>query len=316
MASGKDPIYLATYADQDYLQHASVMIRSLEDVADRDESYVVYLFCSGLNDSLRERASRTFSAMRSDVTVHMVERDFELPDTLRSKRSHLNATIYNKLRIYEHLPQDLERIVFLDADVVLSRDPAGLYRQPLDGQPMAGVRDKFYLQDDVGPDLREALGLDDYEQYFNSGVLVVDLPKWRAKNIPERALRFAAENWDRTGLHDQDALNAVIAGRWQALSPLWNPRGLNELPGDDGRTEILTNFEIYRRDIQNLIHYSGRNKPWLYRSTHPKKDEYLRVLGLTGFSDYRFPDWDLATAARKVGSFVKAKAAALRTGGA
>ncbi|WP_410812239.1 glycosyltransferase [Micromonospora sp. 067-2] len=57
-----------------------------------------------------------------------------------------------------------------------------------------------------------------WSDYFNSGVICVDVPAWRAADIGATALSLVTKH----GLSDQHALNTVVAGRWTALDPRWN----------------------------------------------------------------------------------------------
>lgn len=266
------------------------MIHSLAGVADKTNSYRVFLFISDCEPSLVHKAKNSFKRLPNNIRIEFFPISKELPSTLLPKRSNVSAAIWNKLLLYQDLPQDVSRVLFIDADVVLCQNPALLFNTALEGHVIAAVREKLYLLPDLPPTRKDVLGLRSYEQYFNSGVMLVDVLKWREHQISERSLQFAVEKWGDTPYHDQDAFNAVISGQWKAISPLWNPRGLNEIQLSDSAVVVLTNHEIYRLGIQNLVHYSGAEKPWLFTSEHPANDLYWHWLKRSAFSDYRPPD--------------------------
>jgi hypothetical protein len=62
---------------------------------------------------------------------------------------------------------------------------------------------------------------------FNSGVLVMDLDRWRAESIGTETLRYVADQAGRIAHSDQTALNAVLRGRWLPLHPRWNLQALH-----------------------------------------------------------------------------------------
>lgn len=202
----------------------------------------------------------------------------------------MNASIYNKILIYDHLPEYVKRVIFIDADIVFSRDPYALYCEDLGDYFIGAVREKFYLIPNIDDGLCKELMLNGYSEYFNSGVMVIELSRWRSEKVCSRALDFATNSRGKTAMHDQDAFNFVISGAWKSISPLWNPRALNEIKNSFGENEILSATEVYDNNLEFIVHFSGYDKPWFYESVHPKKKMYLKALSMTAFSDYNFPD--------------------------
>ncbi|MDD5708415.1 MAG: glycosyltransferase, partial [Kiritimatiellae bacterium] len=111
--------------------------------------------------------------------------------------------------------------------------------------------------------------------YFNSGVLVMDLPTWRRKQIPEQAIDYLARHHGdpkRCGYADQDALNVVMQADWMALDETWNfniyhcVRGFGTLT--PARRETL-------RQGPAIVHYASDRKPWTRRYFLPFQREFL-----------------------------------------
>lgn len=280
-------IKIVTYADCDYLQHATVLAASLNDVADAEKEYVLYLYHTCDDKLVVSKVERTIARFSPNITIVfkyiVVNRDRRL----KSKKAHLNDSIYDKLYIYDHLPGNIDKIIFFDADIVLKKDPAFLYEIDLQNKIIAAAPDNVLK---FSPEAREAIGLKCPEDYFNSGVMVIDLVKWRELNICERAIQFAIHKRHSTKLHDQDAFNHVIHGNWLKLSYLWNPRPKNKIQMPNGEVEYLYRAEVYHRDMSYLIHFSGGEKPWNYLCTNPARKYYHRYLKRTGFKDYKPQD--------------------------
>ena len=276
-------INIATYSDGNYMQHACVMLASLNVVGDTNNYYHIYLFYSDCSESVLQKAKHTFDGFRKNIDIILIKVDFKLRDKLKSKKEGINDSIYDKMLIYNLLPDEVKRIFFIDADVVIKKDPAKIYNINLKGKVLAAVQDAFLK---FSESARNAIDLERPNDYFNSGVMIVNLEQWRKKNIADKALKFAFEKGHLTKLHDQDALNHAVKGNWVHISPLWNPRPENIIEDYYETSVTLSRDEVYRRGISHLVHYSGSNKPWNFLSTHPAKAIYWGYLKQTNFKDY------------------------------
>lgn len=283
-------INVVTYSDGNYIQHACVMIASLRDKIAADRDCHVYFFYSNCSSDDLRKLESTFHAYRdTNLSVELLACEFGLDKVLKAKKSYMSPSVYDKLLIYEKLPADVEKVLFLDADIVLLRDPALLYDMPLDGAILAAVRDEIFKT--FSADAQKTIGVT-ADSYFNSGVLLIDLNLWRKFTISQRSLEFCLTKGHLTPLHDQDAFNYAVKGAWKQISPLWNPRSTNQIDDGTGNSVQVSRYDVYLKELAYLVHFSGPNKPWLYMSHHPMKKVYLRYLRSTGFSDYRFPDYN------------------------
>jgi lipopolysaccharide biosynthesis glycosyltransferase len=198
--------------------------------------------------------------------------------------------MYFRLYLSELLPRDLERVVFLDADVIVRRSLRELWGTPLGDAPIGAVRDaylpwvarnwRFAWRDvDVAPDA----------PFFNSGVMVVALGSWRDKAIGARAVALLSET---SPMFDQCALNIVLQHDWAALDPRWNVQSYH-LTGDrclafasEGRDRL----DEALRDPA-IVHFTGGsfNRPWQAPCGNPYRDEWLAYLDCTAWRGWR-PD--------------------------
>jgi lipopolysaccharide biosynthesis glycosyltransferase len=109
-----------------------------------------------------------------------------------------------------------------------------------------------------------AVGLDPDTPYFNAGVMVVDLPLWRSLDIRTQAIAYLQRTDITVTLFDQEALNAVVAGRWRELPPIWNA------------TRYW--YKSHRRtgpyasvlDEARILHFLSEDKPWTLNSKIPE----------------------------------------------
>jgi lipopolysaccharide biosynthesis glycosyltransferase len=167
-----------------------------------------------------------------------------------------SVATFARLFMADYLP-NAERAVYLDSDTIALTDlhelvdllePGMLVAGVADGQGDGMVRNIDRLQ----PLLPAGPGVAD-SPYINAGVLVMDLAAWRAEGITERFAELVATTPLRFA--DQDAINAVCAGRIQTLPGRWNTQ--THLLASNDRGALGTGA-----DAAGIVHYTSRPKPW------------------------------------------------------
>lgn len=186
----------------------------------------IYLFI--VDDDSEQIARIAAFAQAHDIRVVQLDsRLFEGIDWSRAHVTHIPVAALGRFFIDDLLPNACQRIIYLDGDTWIRRNPSALvdYKVP-DGR-LAAVEDiSFFCSQDMTPHGRfvrsyfEGLGLDPGGGYFNSGVIAVGRRAWR--EISKDCLQFFAMNIERCKYHDQSALNAVTRDRRVRLSPVWN----------------------------------------------------------------------------------------------
>jgi len=168
------------------------------------------------------------------------------------------------------------RALYLDADTMVRGDLATLWSCNLDGRVLAAVRDYLsYVKDGISN--WEELGLRPDAGYFNSGVMVMDLERWRAEELPRRVLEICQANVDqlwaqgRWPQHDQYGLNVVAHCDWQELEHTWNYG--SDLPFRESQ----------------IVHFVGNGKVGLSTCRPEFERFFLDTLRRTPFAGCRMP---------------------------
>ncbi len=180
---------------------------------------------------------------------------------------------------------DLERVVYLDSDVVLMSPADELLYMDLRGKTAAAAVDlPAHATLDAPGVLPGWPGRERYKgrPYFNSGVLVIDLEKWRRTRVSERAVEFLEQYPDSTRFYDQDPLNVALIDDWLILDPRWNLEpGFVGTPSFERSVppELWPQYAKWE-DEARIWHFMGsRRKPW--KATYPPGkvlDRFLRFV--------------------------------------
>jgi lipopolysaccharide biosynthesis glycosyltransferase len=180
---------------------------------------------------------------------------------------------------------DLDRVIYLDSDIVVRDSLRPLWETELDGDLLAAVRDAGspFPVGPLGTDWR-GLGLDPSAPYFNTGMLLIPLGEWRREEVSERALALLRRRQPRWG--DQDGLNAVVGRRWVELPRRWNLQSPDALGAGLAWALWREDVELALRDPA-VIHYTDRDKPWLAGCEHPLAQHWYGALEGTGWSGWR-----------------------------
>jgi lipopolysaccharide biosynthesis glycosyltransferase len=208
----------------------------------------VYVLDNGIGAGSRERLERVAGREIRWVRVP-AERLVE-----HRGAEHFTSTSYARLLIPELLPAQVNRAVYLDGDVLVTSDLSPLFELELGDAPFAAVRD-------------QAIG----GSYFNAGVLVLDLERWRRTGLAERALAYADAQTQPLFWADQDALNAV-ADDWYELELRWNVQA--NVPEPE-RDDLLRTAAV--------VHFAGYHKPWIPRATPAATLPWARALRRSGW---------------------------------
>jgi lipopolysaccharide biosynthesis glycosyltransferase len=207
------------------------------------------------------------------------------------------TTICPRLTLAEILPDHCHKVIYLDADVLVETDLSRLWRQEIEDYQLLAVRDYGNPSVSVGlRDTYQTLRLDGAAPYFNDGVMVLNLLRWRRDGTGDSAVEYL-HRFD--GLHrfpDQDALNAAAAGNVGWLDLRWNAQ-VAAIQTHSGWPASPFKEEI-RPQLRELLaapyirHFVGPTKPWHRGYVVPGRKRFFSYLQSSGwFSRAGFLRW-------------------------
>jgi len=221
----------------------------------------------GLSQSSRDTLSRLTDRIDGDVGLEFVTADASVfgAATLGPCQSHM---AYCRILMPQLL--DVPRVIYLDCDTLIFRDPSELFDFDLPpGRILAAVPDSetLTLRDDSHT-LADTMNLPDDGRYFNSGVMLMNLDGLRKQHLVERAIDFLSAWKPDYRFHDQSAINFLLHGQIEELPEHWNRASWRFDQQDNN-------------DLNCVLHYT-RSAPWLGGAPGPAQALFERFAADAG----------------------------------
>ena len=257
-------------SNREYCEHMGVAMASLltHNSKRRFRLHVVLTDASGEEEHRIEQVVRRFP----NATVEFKHYDCEHIGDFRVD-DHITLDSYVRLFLPELVGPDVRRLIYLDCDLLVCSELDELWNADLREHIVGAVPDAF--SEDHG-----ALGFTDDETYFNAGVLLIDVERWRSAGLTDTLVNYIRNNMSVLRHHDQDAINAVLRGKIVPLALNWNftPRHADADPNVLGMSR--REFMAIRRK-PGIVHFASGYKPWLRGAEPHYKSWYYRYRDLT-----------------------------------
>lgn len=257
--------------NNNYYEAARILLRSLF-YHNRDAGIKIYLFHSDLKSGKIERMRRYIEKNNGELFVKEIDDSVmkNVPVKMLSKET------YYRLMAPQLLPDDLDRILYLDIDMIVVGEIRKLYESDFGNKLFMAVPDTSL---GLEP-LKRKLQMKKESVYINAGVLLMNLKMLRQEFDLTEALEYAKKYPNRVPNCDQDVINGLYHERIGHLEWIYNYEARFHSVMD-----ILT-YPFQRRRLQKeikIIHYMGANKPWKPDFQGKFLKEYGRYAGNTAF---------------------------------
>lgn len=218
------------------------------------EKFSIYLLHSGLNGGELEDVNN-FTASHGNIlsVIPVGEKCFCDAPVL----FHYTKEMYYRLLAFQLLPDNLDRILYLDPDILVLNPIRELYETDISGYLYAAA----YHDKPITRINRIRLYPYEISAYFNSGVLLMNLELLRKEADEKEIYRFVEENHARLVMPDQDILNALYAKRILNLNELYYNYDARFYTyyklASNGQFDM---DQIIRKTV--ILHFCGKKKPW------------------------------------------------------
>ena len=261
----KIPIFFAI--DNGYVPFLAVTIQSIIENSSKENYYEINILYTNITE---ENKTKIKKLETNNLKIEFVDLTYYI-DSIKDKlytRDYYSKATYFRLFLPSLYPQ-YDKVLYLDADIVLNADVAKLYHIDIKNNLVGAAPDEIVGFTPIFQEyVEKVVGVSSYKHYFNAGVLIMNLKELRAFNFQEKFL-YLLERVTFSIAQDQDYLNRICKGRVHFIDVTWDkmPVGRKSIPN---------------KNI-NLVHYNFAHKPWHYESVlyeeyfwkYAEKTEYI-----------------------------------------
>ena len=261
-------VAIAVAANDYFIPYCATFLKSMAEHSDSDKNYDILLLSQDVSDINVKNVKKMLSAWKN-ISLRVLDPSVLIDQYTFHIEGHFSKETYYRLVLPELLP-NYDKVLYLDSDMIAMDDVSKIYDENIDGYLLAACHDADTagLYNGYRKDKKDytdkILKLKEPYQYFQAGVLLLNLEEFRKRYTTKQILDFAvSEKWQ---LLDQDILNKLCEGAVKYIDMSWNvmvdfagirinqiialaPRWLNEM------------YQEARKNPK-IIHYAGPQKPW------------------------------------------------------
>jgi Lipopolysaccharide biosynthesis proteins, LPS:glycosyltransferases len=244
--------------------------------------FVIHILIESLKeDNIYKIKDLINNKYKQEVVFHKVDSNLTKDCYIPANSGWTLATYY-RLFVGEILDKEIEKIIYLDCDLVIVGNIIELWNIDIDQYAVGCIEDMWSGK----ANNYSRLNYDPKYSYFNAGVLLMNLKYFREHKLQDKAIKYVRRMGNKLIFCDQDILNALIHDQKQLIHLRYNMQdGFYRRRKQIRTASIPTLLEEIKHPV--IIHYTGSKKPWQYKSQHPMKYQYEKYLDLTEWKGER-----------------------------
>ncbi|MDR0546858.1 MAG: glycosyltransferase family 8 protein [Dysgonamonadaceae bacterium] len=266
--------------DNNYAQYCTVAIASV--CRNNKGTHISFhIITDGLSEKNKRNIQKVISGYAQKIIFYSIDstvlKNCPIHSTVRN--CDTNIAVYFRLLIPLLLPETIEKVLYLDCDLVVRKNLSELWKIDIGNNPIGAVKEYDYFDGIIADtEMLKKLNFDPTKGYFNSGVLLMNLPYWREHDLSNKLINFIDTYSESIRYWDQDAINVVLSGNIKPLPPRFNVQTIfldknspvNKTKGEEPA----------------ICHYTEYWKPDHPECCHAYKNEYYKYLLLTPWRKY------------------------------
>ncbi len=239
-----------------YCKQLNILLNSIQK-SNIDEKFNIYILNRNLNKKQIEEIKKRLNLEKfhiNDIKINEAE-----ISNLPVYEQRYPLEIYFRIFAAKYLPNDIDRVLYLDADTLVINKLDELYHMDFEGNYFIAathIRRILHKFNEI------RLGIEKDEPYINTGVLLMNLKELRKIKIEKEVKDFIQKNKKRLILPDQDLISIMYGNKIKLVDDLkynLGDRNLNHYNLENPKVKIGMKW-ICKNTV--IIHYFGRNKPW------------------------------------------------------
>lgn len=246
------PINILVTVDENYIPCLNVMIASLLH-SNPDPFFEIYLLHSSLSE---EQMVFTRKILGDRGCLHLIQVDDSTLEKAPTS-SRYPKEIYYRIFAAKYLSDTLDRVLYLDPDIIVNGDIRPLYQTDLGNNLFAAASHLGTFLQNFN---RVRLHMEEEAPYINSGVMLMNLTLLRREQNIQAVFSFIQDHSHILMLPDQDIISSLYGTRILELDT-FRYNMTERLYTRYSLVEKQFDFN-WVRENSVIIHYCGRNKPW------------------------------------------------------
>lgn len=276
-------------SDDKFAEILGVSLVSLYENSQDMDDIIIYILDSGITEDNKKKIESISMKYRRKTPVWILAKNIceELSMDVRVDRGSLSQ--YTRLFVSSDLPENLDRVLYLDCDIIVNQSISELWNLDLQGKTVAALMDAFSQY------YRGNINLKPNDIMFNSGVMLIDLRRWKKQKVEQRLLEFIVRKNGIIQQGDQGALNAVLSQDVYCFEPRFNSVTIfydfsyNEML-IYRNPPIFYSKEEVKMSTENpsIIHFTTSflsKRPWMSGCKHRYVDIWIKFKNMSPWRD-------------------------------
>ena len=264
--------------DEKFAEICAVAMRSITEI---DEGVCFYVILDNVSDTIKNKIKRSIGKKKCEIkfiTAEHVQNRFNI---------NIESGIWpliclQRLFLCDYLPKELNKILYLDCDIIARNSLKELYEIEFDKEEYCAA-----VPDCVSDICRNNIGIDNRSNYYNSGVVLINLELWRKENVAEKFMTIMYENEGKLQYPDQDIINIAFKNKIKTLNAKYNVTSYEYAYTYD---ELMfyhnASFYIDKNEFElainnpNIFHFTNDillTRPWINGTNHPYFAEWFAI---------------------------------------
>ena len=284
-----ETMHIVYASDDKFAEILGVSVTSLLENNKDMHRIVIYILDSGITAENHQKLESLCASYPNAEIVWLPAKDIskELSVNVNLDRGSLSQ--YARLFVSSVLPSDVERVLYLDCDIIIAQSLRPLWTLDMQEKTIAALMDAF------STNYRKNIALQPDDIMFNSGVMLIDLTRWKQLHIEQKLMDFIKSRRGQIQQGDQGALNAILSRDTYCFAPKFNSVTIfydftykemlryRKPPKFYSEKQVL---EAIEHPV--IIHFTTSflsERPWIEGCQHRYVSEWMRYKAMSPWKD-------------------------------
>ena len=289
LSNSPETMHIVYASDDKFAEILGVSMTSLLENNKDMNHIVIYILDSGVSKANHEKLDGLCASYSNAETFWIPAKDIskELSVNVNLDRGSLSQ--YARLFVSSVLPEDVKRVLYLDCDIIIAQSLRPLWEMDMHGKTISALMDAF------STNYRKNIDLAPNDIMFNSGVMLIDLTRWKQLNIEKKLMKFIQSRNGQIQQGDQGALNAILSKDTYCFSPRFNSVTIfydftyEEMLKYRNPPKFYSKEQV-QKAIEHpiIIHFTTSflsERPWIEGCQHRYVSEWMHYKALSPWKD-------------------------------